>query len=542
MERLGKKYRVMWDQNSGMEGFYNPPMSPQRVAQAHTAFFAGRPVDAYVGALGCNAGYGVAWPTQVENAAFWVDRLESGARIGKVRLWRHAENLRLLWEAGIDPLGLEVEETKRLGVDHWFRLSMNDWHHWSADITEVDLQSSDFFDEHPEYLIGEDGIGEWSGQLARVLPHFQDWVHDEVRALRRDIAVEACTRYDVTGFVYDFMRCPGYFKYGEEEAGLQIMTGFMRETRAAFEAIEKDKGRPLGLAVRVPNTIDGSRRLGLDVAAWVAEGLVDLVVPSCFFGQDLEEDASEWVTLAEGTPVQVYPAIEEGYLAGHTSGFRRWYLNPPIMTPVTNEMTRGLAARHWQRGVDGIYLFNYFGTAITYDYDNRDVVDDIASSGRLEHKDKTFALTQSDDSFPNCLKTARTIPAAVGEEPLEFSIRVTDDLEPARARLGSVDLWLHLDDLTVYDVLEVTLNGQTLDCANPMKADEYAPMDDEWLRYDLMGQLPVAGDNEITVRMLERNQRLAEEFEVVLADVELQIKYDFPDGEWRRTRDWGPPR
>ena len=532
----------MWDQNSGMEGFYNPPMSPQRVAQAHTGFFAGRPVDAYVGALGCNAGYGVSWPTEVANAAFWVDRLNSGARIGSVQLWRHAENLRRLWEAGIDPLGLEVEETKRLGIDHWFRLSMNDWHHWGEDNTVVNLQSSDFYDEHPEYLIGEEGTRGWSGQLARVLPYFQDWAHDEVRALRRDIAVEACSRYDVTGFVYDFMRCPGYFKFGEEEAGLGIMTGFMRETRAAFDAIEKDRGYPLGLAARVPNTIDGSRRLGLDVAAWIDEGLVDLIVPSCFFGQDMEEDVSEWVALVQDSPVQVYPAIEEGYLAGHTGSFRRWYLKPPIMSPMTNEMTRGLAARHLRRGAEGIYVFNYFGTSITYDYDNRDVVDDIASLKRLEHKDKTFALTRSDVSFPNCLKTDRTVPVAVTGQPLAFSIHVTDDLEPKRARLRSVDLWLHLDDLTVYDVLEITLNGRVLDCANPVKPDELAPMNDEWLRYDLMGQLPVAGDNEITVRMVERNQRLADEFEVVLADVELRIKYDFPDGAWRHPRSWSPPQ
>ena len=200
--RLGRRDRVMWDQNCGLQGFYNPPLSPEQVAQAHFGFFAGRPVDAYVGALGCNAGYTLAWPTEVANAEFMVDRFNAGAHIGSAQLWRHAENLRLFWEAGHDPVALEVAEAERLGIDHWLRLSMNDWHHWGADGAETNLQTSTFYDSHPEYLIGVEGARGWQGKLAEVLPFLQDFAHAEVRALRRDLAVEACRRYDIAGFLY----------------------------------------------------------------------------------------------------------------------------------------------------------------------------------------------------------------------------------------------------------------------------------------------------------------------------------------------------
>ena len=40
--RLNKHYRVMWDQNAGQYNYYNPPLKPERVAQAHFGFFAGR--------------------------------------------------------------------------------------------------------------------------------------------------------------------------------------------------------------------------------------------------------------------------------------------------------------------------------------------------------------------------------------------------------------------------------------------------------------------------------------------------------------------
>jgi hypothetical protein len=538
--RVKKHYRVMWDQNSGMGGFYNPPISPERNAQAHFGFFAGRSIDAYVGAPGCNAGYTLAWPTEIENAEFMVDRLNSGAAIGSVQLWRHAENLRRLWADGHDPIGIEVAEANRLGIDHWIRLSMNDWHHWGSEGTEVNLQTSRFYDGHPEYLIGEEGTKGWSGELAKVLPWFQDFAHEEVRALRRDVAVEACTRYDLAGFLFDFMRCPGYFKYGQEEAGAAMMTDLIRDTRAALDRVGEQKGRTIGLAVRVPNTIDGTTRLGLDVASWVTEGLVDIVVPSCFFGQDMEEDVAEWVELAHGSGVRVHPAIEEAYMAGHTSGFRRWYFKAPVMTPLPNEMIRGLAARHLRRGVDGLYVFNFFGTAGTYDYDNREALDDIGDVRRLEHKSKIFALTRSGDSFPNCLPTERLIPAPVTKEPLTFTMEVPDDLHSARDRLHSVSLWLHLNDLTVEDEVVAEVNGVQVSCVNPMQPGGYDPNADSWLRFDLMDTLPVQDANTIAVYRTKVNARLMDELPVELVDVELEIRYDYPDGEWRRSPGWYP--
>ena len=38
--------------------------------------------------------------------------------------------------------------------------------------------------------------------------------------------------------------------------------------------------------------------------------------------------------------------------------------------------------------------------------------------------------------------------------------------------------------------------------------------------------------NEITLRMVKRNERLAEEFPIDIADLELFVEYDYPDGAW----------
>ncbi len=532
-DRRVRRYRVMWDQNAGQEMYYHPPISAERIAQAHFGFFQGRPVDAYVGAMGSNAGFTVGWPTDVPGAEFIVDRMQRNARIGSVKLWRAAEHLRLAFAAGIDPEEVKVREAKRIGVDFWFRLAMNDWHHLGADADDANLWSGDFFAEHPEYWIGEDGAAGWPKKLWNVLRFFQDYAHRQVRDLRRDLAFEACERYDVDGFLCDFMRCPGYFKRGAERDGMPLMTDLMRQMRAGLDRIGDVRGRPIGFAARVPSTIAGSERLGLDVRAWVRDGLVDVLVPSCFFGQDTEEDAGEWVDLTARTDVRVYPAIEEGYLAGDADD-KRWFIRTPIMTRMTNEMTRAIAARHWARGVPGLYVFNYFGTAPTYNYDNRDAVDDIADPLRLEFKDKTYVVMRSHDAFPNCLRTERRIPAALGADPLEVTIAVADDARGKADRVSGCRLRVHLRNMTVYDRLEVRLNGELLECATPMLPGAYCMRWTglDWFEYDLAGHLPRRGVNRVTLRMAARNERLADEFAITVEDIELQVRYEFPDGVW----------
>ena len=330
---------------------------------------------------------------------------------------------------------------------------MNDWHHFATDTDESNLWSADWFAEHPEYLIGEEGARGWPEKLWNVLRYFQDFAHEPVRAIRRDLALESAERYELDGMLFDFMRCPGYFKRGKEEAGTPLMTDLMRETRAGLDAAGEGRDRLIRFAARVPTTIGGSERLGLDVRTWVREGIVDTVVPSCFFGQDTEEDVGEWMDLVSGTGVQVYPAIEEGYVAGHTSDFHRWYFNPPVMTPLTVPMTCAIAARHHLRGVDGLYAFNFFGSAATYNYDNRAALDDMADPLRLQFSDKTYLVMRSSAAFPNCLETERQLPITLSEEANEVSLEVADDLPAAVDRLSECRLRLHIDNQTTYDQL-----------------------------------------------------------------------------------------
>ena len=54
-----------------------------------------------------------------------------------------------------------------------------------------------------------DGVAAYKGDdPPAAMPFFQDFAHQEVRDSRLEITLEACERYDIDGYHYDFMRYP----------------------------------------------------------------------------------------------------------------------------------------------------------------------------------------------------------------------------------------------------------------------------------------------------------------------------------------------
>jgi hypothetical protein len=539
--RLKRNYRIMWcdDSGAGASG-YNPPITPEALLQISFGGLEGTPVDAYVATVGPCAGYTLSYPTEVPGMEFIVDRLEAGAIIGESAQWRMAENLRHLWALNCDPFALQIGEARRLGMDYWLQLRMNDWHHVDAQGQVYRLIGSKFYEENPQYLIGWEGTQGWPETLRNSMAWFQDFAHAPVRTLRLDVVVEACQRYDVDGFEYDFMRCPGFFKFGQEQANAALMTQLLRDTRAALDRIGLEKGKTLGLSVRVPNTIAGALRLGLDVPTWIEEELVDIVVPSTFFAADTGEDVTEWAELTCDTPVFINPAIEEGYSAGYTHGFAGvpyFQLKTPVMLPLTRPMISAIAARHLDSGADGLYVFNWGGTMGTYNCDHRLALDDIGDSQRLKFKDKRYVLMRRSDSFPNCLPTDRVLPAILAEVPLQLEIDIKDEVQQYAARVQRIRLLLLFRELTIADQVEVRLNGEILDCDNPLRAGDSAPSTPaSWQMYDLRDHLPQVGKNEISIHLTKANEDFRRQVPLEITDVELEIDYRFPNGRWNDQR------
>ena len=85
---------------------------------------------------------------------------------------------------------------------------------------------------------------------------------------------------------------------------------------------------------------------GLDVATWVQQNLVDILVLGV---RSLELEIERFRHLVGDKPIKIYATLDDH----HCSDGYSW---PPI------EVMRGVAANWWQQGIDSLQAFNW-GTA-----------------------------------------------------------------------------------------------------------------------------------------------------------------------------------
>lgn len=230
------------------------------------------------------------------------------------------------------------------------------------------------------------------------------------------------------------------------------MTDFLGRIRRRLDAESARRGRRVELLVRVPPTLADSRRLGLDVERWIGDGLVDAVAAGGGF-IPFETPIEEFVAAAEGTDCRVYGSFE-------------------ALRPCVDEgALRALAARWWDAGVDGLYLFNYYGTPREW---KRRVLGEIADREGLSRRDKRYGLDRcllGKEGHGGAFNHAHplvSLPVFLEETRAgggcELSLEIADDAEAAAAA-GELDrcvLGLGLKGLSEGDGLEVEWNGRVL--------------------------------------------------------------------------------
>ena len=556
MEHLEKAYRIIWNDDFQYMA-WEAPLSPEQFAHVILGQVAGTQVDAVFPTV-C-MGYTTIYPSQLPDVQYYGEAwgAEYQTKVNTVWQWRLLRTVKSLIESGHDPLEIYCREARRLGLDIFPDMHQNDWHHYGEAGGEQvwNPLAGSFYRKHPEFKIGPGAPG--------AEPHFQDFAHEEVREFRRAIAEEVCRRYDVDGFQLDFMRILGFFKPSEVEKNTPVMTQYVRDVRATLDRVGKEKGRRLGLSVRTPLTIERAMDYGLDVKTWIEEGLVDILCPAPFFMNYMDADISPFAELARGSGCRIYPLIEESYKCGYArwAGMPGWIYAGgsmgDVIQPISIEMARAVAANYWQAGANGISLYNWEGI-YGQDYRIHPALQEIGDAGDLTSKDKRYAVTRSDASDGSAHSQPAPLPVALTEEPATFALRVSDNLAAAAGRVAAVTLWLYIKGYTSQDTIEVKLNGEPLQHPiNPLKAGMFSPVSEAvWVQYDLRPQLPRLGKNEITVRLLRRNPDLTPEFAqfdfdgkdwwgspvtgMAVTDVELEIRYGWPHGDWAPPRGWAP--
>ena len=160
--------------------------------------------------------------------------------------------------------------------------------------------------------------------------------------MKLKVVREVAEMYDFDGIQIDFARVRVMFPAGQQWVYRYLLTGFMRQVRAALLDVEQQRGRPLLLAVRVPEDLIGCHFDGMDVETWARDLLVDILVIGTRTGN---VDIAVLRRITAGTPIKLYPSWDDHH---SSDGYKEADIG----------FWRGVCANWWCQCPDGMHTFN----------------------------------------------------------------------------------------------------------------------------------------------------------------------------------------
>ncbi len=321
---------------------------------------------------------------------------------------------------GTDPLQANIDFARDNNFEIFWSNRMNDTHDAAHRADKPFYLWTKFKEDNPQYLFGSIGErlpnGRWSSL---------DFAQGEVRERCVSFFKEICGNYDVDGVELDFMRHFELFKtvgHGgvASQEQCDILTDMVREIRTATEEEGMKRGNPILVLVRVPTSPGYAKKAGADIQKWIDEGLVDIVVGSCYFRLDFWEN---FASLGKNKNVKMYAGLSESRVRNEH----------PLLVRQQNAVFRARAAAAWEAGLDGIYSFNEYNTRVKY-------LSEIDSPGKLKNTNNLYFVTYRDytagrylnggDDFfkmPRLSPTSDKTWLSLSQSPFDFDIEIGDE-------------------------------------------------------------------------------------------------------------------
>ena len=459
-----RKRRIIFNNDGDDACYYNKKGTPEGLLEVRTTPLQGSQVDT------------VFYSTSACFPAF-----THNTKVGEVftcqeKNYRH-NSVPALIAQGTDPLHIMVKHCKENAIEIFWSLRVNDTHD-SSSAWYGPVLFTQFKKDHPECIVGSKTKRPKHGTWSSV-----DYAQPVVRNLCFRIIEEVCQNYDVDGIEFDFFRHACFFKTVADgqparQEELDMMTGLLRRVREMTEREGMRRGRPILVSIRVPDSVEYAKGIGLDLERWLADGLVDMLVTTGYFR------LNPWrysVKLGHKYGVPVYPCLSDSRVRGETGKLKRRSL----------ESYRGRAAQAWQAGADGIYLFNLFNPRLPH---WRELGNKITLRGR----DKLYFATYRDGNAGRYLTDGNGFcraPVIVPRKPRVITSGAPQNIEivvaeEVSAALPKVACHLRLGKPDHAPRLVAKLNGVRLD--NPTQAKE-------WVSYPVDSKLLRQGANHIGI-------------------------------------------
>ena len=233
----------------------------------------------------------------------------------------------LYTELGLDPFAVWLNRTRRAGMRPWISFRMNDVHY----ANEPTGHSAFFYRAKANgWMVGDyHHPRNWYGYAL-------DYSVPEVRDHFLAIIEEQTQAYDAFGIDLDFQRTIRCFRENSPKNRIYMMD-FLRRVREILNRAEQKWGHPWQVMLRLCTRVKWAYNYGFDVACLAREGLVNVFVPSAYWGStDSNIPISEWKALC-----------------------------PPEVSVETVAGYRLMAAA---AGADGFYQYNTFGAPWAWKY------------------------------------------------------------------------------------------------------------------------------------------------------------------------------
>ncbi len=448
-QALDRKRVVIYN-TDGCDAVYYPkssPVTPEDFKKERLTYTKGTEVNSLFYCVN-SGGYGhLLYDTKVADV-FSNDPDDTSQQ-------RHNITAELIRQ-GTSPVALAEEYAKDNGLEFFASLRFNDNHDVIHSTEHPSFCFSKFKKEHPEAMFGsEKNRPPYCGWAA------MDFMNKDVQKRTRDMVQEICERFDVDGIEYDFMRHIQLFRTvamggvaTEEE--LAEATRFMGELRDVTETIGKRRGRPILIAIRVPDSVEYCKAVGIDLEKWMATRLFDMLITTGYFQMNRWKYSAD---LGHKYGLKCYASLDEsrvsGFLPYGNRNARQCY------------NARALTAR--MEGMDGVYLFNVeYGGLATHSNGEIDT---------LRFMDKIYYVTERGSGgypigyFLRGGESYRRLPIIEPGEPaqldkhgeLAFPLVIGDDLstEEAKAQRPTVSAMLRCSSDKASFRLQV--NGKVLE-------------------------------------------------------------------------------
>ena len=487
--------------------------------------------DTQVGAhFWCMGEHEAKWPSKTME---WVGHSQ-GRVYNSVRSMRHNEGIYTMFKRGENPYQALVERGHQLGLDVYASIRMND-NHFNG-LQPENMQESQMEGltklrkDHPEWCLGRHQAPTWFAAS-------WNFSVPQIREHRLQHVSEVAELAEWDGIELDWQRHAFHLPINDAYRLRYTLTDMQRALRKLTKTISQKRGKPLYLAVRVATTIESCNKIGYDLKTWIKEGLCDMIIAGGGAGTDYGIEVEAFQNLLKGSGIHFY--------AGFDSGF--WGSHQGLDTPKKwdHAMVRGAAKAYWERGANGMYVFNWHANEKT----RRPLLTTIGTKKTLNQTNKVYAaLHRRIGGWPFSEAAEKAWAGAdlhdriYGETPVElyptlteegpsFNIGVYDNVrkESQLGNLDKIELQIEFKSYSSKDRVEVQLDRKILGkptVHNVAKDNPDNPSDvseNSWLVWSLGADQINWGLHQIQIRLLQRDLRIKEVLTV--NHVEIHLKY-----------------